>query len=136
MSSITYNDARAAVYTRFLNNFTGTSNITFPNENYDKPDNDSWVRVSVITLSRKQNTLGRSTNRVFRTKCLIYIQVFTPIDIGLKTGDTLATEALNIFEATSFSGVDCGNGTITEEGLDGKWYNHLVSINMDYDEIK
>lgn len=138
----TLSEAREAVYQRFIDNFTGVaaSRITFDNEEFD-PDAagtpaTSWVRLVVRTLVRPQNTLGKVTNRRFRTTANVMIQVFTPANTGLASADTLAIEAANIFEGISFDGLDFREAVINEIGPDGYWYMTLVESEFDYDEIK
>lgn len=135
---MTLNDAREAVYCRLLDNFTGvaTEAIALDNEDFNEPLFDPWLRLTVRTNIRRQNTLGRTTNRRFRTQATAFIQVFTQANTGTKAGDVLATEAANIFEGVSFSGLDFKAVTIRESGVNGKWYQHLVETEFDYDELK
>ena len=132
----TLNEAREAVYSRFTTEWGSSSAFTFENESFDEPADSPWVRVSVRSLSRSQETMGRVGNRKFRPTALVFVQVYTRTNTGVEQGDTLAVQAKDIFEAISFSGLDFNNGLVRETGPDGKWYQHVAEIKFDYEEIK
>lgn len=132
----TLNEAREAVYLRFATQWAATTPFGFDNEELEEPSNAPWARVTVRTLVRGQETLGRTGNRRFRSKALVFIQVFTRSNVGMKQGDDLATQAANIFEGISFSGLDFVGATVSEIPDSGKWNQHVVEAPFDYDEIK
>lgn len=135
----TLNEAKEAIYERFVALYTGVplNRITFDNEEFEAGDgNDPWVRVSVRGLSREQESLGRKTNRRFRSFASTFVQVYTEANTGVQISDNLATEAGNVFEGESFSGLDFLSAVIQETGPDGKWYQNLVEVEFSYDEIK
>ncbi len=132
----TLNEAREAVYTRFVTQWGTTTPVAFDDEDFEEPADSPWVRLTVRNVSRGQETLGRAGNRKFRSAAQVFVQVYTRTNTGVKQGDTLATQAKDIFEATSFSGLDFNDGVVRETGPDGKWYQHLIEIAFDYEEIK
>ena len=136
----TPNEAADAILTRFLDNYTGIANsrIVMQNEDEEFKDNTttSWARLSVLDQVRGQETLGKSGNRKYRATGQLFVQVYTATNIGVKVGDDLAKEALDLFEGVSFSGLDFNNGIVRRSGPDGKWYQHVVEVNFDYEEIK
>jgi hypothetical protein len=136
----TLNEAKVAIVSRFIDTFTGasTARILLQNEDEEFTNNsdENWVRLSVVDQSRTQETLGKKTNRKYRSGGQIFVQVYTATDTGVKSGDIISTEARDIFEGESFSGVDCNNGLIRPSGANGKWYQHLVEIDFDYEDIK
>ncbi len=132
----TLGEAKESVYSRFVTEWAAETPFVFDNEELEEPTNDPWVRVVVRSLSRRQETKGRTGNRRFRSSALVFVQVYTRTNIGVKQGDELAVQAMGIFEATSFDGLDFNDGAVRESGPDGKWYQHLVEIAFDYDEIK
>lgn len=131
----TLSQAKEAVYTRFVAQWGSTSPFVFDNEELEEPDGP-WVRLTVRGVGRAQETLGRVGNRKFRTAAAVFVQVYTRTNTGVKQGDALATQAKDIFEATSFSGLDFNDGEVRETGPDGKWYQHMAEIAFDYEEIK
>lgn len=134
----TLNEAKEAVYARFAANFTGMTadRIAFDNEEFNEPGTGDWVRLSVRSTGRLQDTLGKSGNRRFRSTASVFVQVYTEANTGVKQSDTLAKEAADIFEGVSFGGLDFTAAVIRETGPDGKWYQTLVEAEFDYDEIK
>lgn len=136
----TLNEARLAVATRFLAQYTGVASgrIVLQNEDEDFSEDTTipWIRLSVLDQVRTQQTLGKVTNRRYLSLAQVFVQIFTETGIGMNTGDNLATEALGIFEGVSFSGLDFNDGLARQAGADGKWYQHIVEVNFDYDEIK
>lgn len=134
----TLNEAKEAIYQKFKDEFTGVvwGRVGLDNEEFNTPDSGDWVRLVVRSLSRKQNTLGKVGNRKFRAKALVLVQVFTEANTGVKQSDTLATEAANIFDGKSFSGLDFWSALVREVGPDKKWYQTMVEVEFDYDEIK
>lgn len=134
----TPNEAKEAIYLRFTGNFTGVAAglIALDNEEFNEPDNGAWVRLVVRTGPRGQDTLGKAGNRKFRTTGTVFVQVYTETNTGVKSGDALAKEAADIFEGVSFSGLDFQAVQTRETGPDGKWYQHLVEAEFDYDEVK
>ncbi len=132
----TLGEARESVYSRFVTEWATETPFVFDNEELEEPSDDPWVRLTVRSLSRGQETMGRTGNRKFRSAALVFVQVYTRTNTGVKQGDTLAVQAKDIFEAISFDGLDFNDGVVRESGPDGKWYQHVAEIAFDYDEIK
>ena len=132
----TLNEAREAVYSRFVAQWGVTTPVAFDDEDFEEPADSPWVRLTVRSVSRGQETLGRPGNRKFRSAAAVFVQVYTRTNTGVKQGDTLATQAKDIFEATSFGGLDFNDGVVRETGPAGKWYQHVAEVAFDYEEIK
>lgn len=134
----TLNDAREAIYARFVANFTGVASTrwSFENEEFTEPDDGSWIRLTVRNLKRSQNTLGKTGNRRFRTKAMVFVQVFTEINSGVQTSDNLLKEAGDLFEGVSFSGLDFREADYHNTDASGNWKTSVVEAYFDYDEIK
>ena len=134
----TLNEATEAIYDRFLTNFTGlsTDRINLDNEDFREPSSGAWVRLTVRGGPRTQETLGRKTNRRFRTAATVAVQVYVEADTGVKLSQDLAKEAADIFEGESFSGLDFFTVDTRRTGPTGRWYQTLVEAEFDFDEIK
>ncbi len=132
----TLGEARESVYSRFVTEWAAATPFVFDNEELEEPTDDPWVRLTVRSVSRGQETLGRAGNRRFRSAALVFVQVYTRTNTGVEQGDTLAVQARDIFEAVSFGGLDFNDGVVRESGPSGKWYQHVAEIAFDYDEIK
>lgn len=134
----TLNEAREAVYQRFVDNFTGVaaSRITFDSEDFDPPSTGSWVRLAVRSVGRTQRTLGRETNRKFRSQAVVFVQIFSEANAGTQSADALAKEAADIYEGVRFSGLAFQVASVREAGPDKRWYQMVVEADFDYDETK
>ena len=130
--------AREAIYQAFVDGWGATSVFTFDNENFDPPDDASWVRLSVRHNASTQETLGRTGNRRFARLGSALVQIFTRDNIGARTADTLATTAREIFEGVSLAGTTIRflDVIVRETGPDGKWYQVVVEATFEYDETR
>lgn len=133
----TIDQARSAVYKRFVAQWAARTLVHLEGEKFTEPDVEiPWVRVSVRNLVGGQETLGPTGARVYKRTALAQIQVFTNPTGGIKTAGTHAQAARAIFEGTSFDQLDCKNGSVREVGPDGKFNQTNVDVEFDYYEIK
>lgn len=137
----TVNEARDAVYERFLAQFPGLAPgvpYTFENEAFDPPGNPPapWVRITVRNTESTQDCLGPPGQRRFKRDALLFAQVFIPGDRGTKDSDTLVAVLRGIFEAVSFDGLDFRAVSSRETGTENGWHQTLVEGPFDYEETK
>lgn len=143
MVNVTTPQAREAVYQRWLDNVAplGLDAWTFEEEEgFVEPGQDKkWARVSVRDFGGGQNTIGQRevSDRIFRRQAAVIVQVFTPRK-GMGPGDVLGQAIRAIFEATSFSGLDFGDGEIRQISpkKEDKFLQTNVEVVFDYDETK
>lgn len=130
-------DAREAVYQRFVDNWSSTPYV-FDNE--DSADLDggavAWARLSVRETAGGQETLGPTGGRKYRRQASAFVQVFTPVNAGMKAAGDLAAAARAIFEGTSFGDLDFNNARVSDTGPDDKWQTTLVEAVFDFTETK
>lgn len=127
-------DAVTAIQEKLLAEFSLASATIFENE--AESSATSWARLSVRSAARAQDTLGAKTNRRFRSGASVLVQVYTPVNTGVKDATVLAKEVADIFEGESFSGLDFGAAQTRETGPTGKWHQIVVEVPFDFDEIK
>lgn len=133
----TLNEARDAVYDRFAAQWGVTSVYQLDNQDLRLAEGTvNWARLAVRQTDSNQDTLGPAGSRRFRRSAMAFIQIFVPSNKGTKEGDDLAQTARGVFEGTSFSGLDFTDGMIREVGPDGKWFQYVVEVKFNYDEIK
>ena len=132
----TLNEAKEAVYARFVAQWGMTTPFVLDNEERDEAGDVAWMRLVVRSSTRAQLTLGRIGNRKFLSGASVFAQVYTPVNTGVQSGDSLAVQAANIFEGVSFSGLDFREAVVRESGPTGKWYLHVMEAEFDYEEIK
>lgn len=131
----TLNQARELIYQRFVDNWPAGTPYTFDNEAY-KPPATKWVRLSVRNIDSGQESLGAIGNRKFLRKGMVWLQIFVPLDSGLKDADTLASSFRSIFEGVTFSNIRFTNVLVKEGTPDNKWYRVVAQAFFDYNEIK
>lgn len=139
----TLNQARAAVYRRFLEEWVdGQEPLTafcFDNEVLDG-DNLRWARCSVRSVVGGAETLGAIGNRKFKRQALARVEIYVEPGTGLKDGDALVKVAMDMFEGRSLLGttVKLYDATSAEVGLvdDGRWFLLTVQAYFDHHEIK
>lgn len=95
-----------------------------------------WARIVVRHTAGGQETLGQEGNRKYNRIARVLIQIFTAKGKGTKQADGLAQSAINIFEGKTINGLYFYNGIAREVGSDGEWYQIVVDITFNYDEIK
>lgn len=133
----TLNEAREAVCSKFIDEWADETAVTLDNETFDAPTTEPWVRLSVRNITSGQETLGPVGHRNFERKAILFIQIFTQTDIGLKQSDELAQAARAIFEGITLNGNIAFYDSVTREvGPDGLWYQVVVECNFTYNETK
>lgn len=137
MSSV--NDARKAVYDRFIAQWPGLTSdtaFTFENEKFTPPEGAAWARLSVQNQESVQETLGPPGQRRFRRSAVVFVQVFVPGDTGTAESDALVTSCRGIFEGVSFEGLDFHAVSSTETGVDNGQHMTLVEAPFEYEDRK
>lgn len=134
----TMNQAREAIYSAFTTAWGSTTSIALDNEAFTPAEGSPYVRLAVRHLGRRQSTLGKPGNRKFESLGAAFVQVFVPINTGVKDADVLAKAAQDIFEGVTLAGVEVSflDVTVRETGPSGKWFGVTVQADFNYDEIK
>jgi hypothetical protein len=140
MTSVTLNEAREAIYQRWVDNAPAGigTNFAFANEKFKAPTDAPWARVTVLHEQGEQDSLGpiASAKRKFLRRGRVLIQIYDSVDQGTRALDLLADEARDIFEGTQFSGLYFISADIRESGQDGEWMQLIVDAPFDYQETK
>lgn len=134
----TVDQAREAVHQRWVAQWGTTTGYVFEAETEKTFDKGTapWARVTVRQVSGGQACLAPKGERLYLRYALVMIQIFTPLNNGMKLGSTLAQQARELYEGEEFSGLDFTNGQVREVGPDGRWYMHAVDVEFSYDETK
>ena len=131
--------ARATIYQEYFDNaaaITVATDLTFENEEYDKPVATPWVRLSMRHFGGGQESLGDVGSRKFNREGSVFVQVFIPQDQGLSAADIIAQEAREIFEGKTLSGIRLFTAEIREVGLTDGYHLILVEIGFEYTETR
>lgn len=137
---VTLAEATEAIYEEFLGSYTAipAARITAEGEDFDPPSGVAWGRFSVRHRTRSQETLGGIGRRKFSSSGAAFFQIFTPLNSGRASADSLAESARDVLEGISLSGNDirfygCDVREMPEE--DG-WYAVIVEASFEYTETK
>lgn len=141
----TLNEARAAVYERWLDEWENAAPSCFDNEAFDPPKDASgkalpWARCSVRSMVGGQETLGEPGNRKYTRKALVRVELYGVPGVGMKAVDLLVQRAMGMFEGRSLPGtrVMLYDASSAEVGLvdEGRWNLSTVQAYFDYEEVK
>ncbi len=140
MTSVTLNEAREAIYQRWVDNVPAGIgvNFTFASEKYTPPTDAPWARLTVLHEQGGAPTLGppASQKRKFTRQGRVLVQVYDSVDQGTRALDLLADSVRDIFEGTQFSGLYFISADIRESGQDGEWMQLIVDAPFQYQETK
>lgn len=134
-------NAREEIYQRWATQWGTTTPYTFANEGYAPPVGTPWVSVNVIhTVSTLEAIGGRGYGgmNLYQRQGLCNMRVFVPQDQGIRTADTLAQQARNIFEGVTLgtNAIRFNNVEIREIGPVDSWFVIEVDAAFQYDERK
>jgi hypothetical protein len=134
------NEARAAIYTQFLDNWGATTaSYCMDNEDFKPNGRAPWVRLTVMHTGGNQHTLGAKGQRKFRRNGKLFIQVFVRKGEGLLAADTVLVKAYELFEGVSLAGttVCFTDARHREVGEDKNgWFAILFEADFAYEETK
>jgi hypothetical protein len=100
------------------------------------PCQTPWTRLVVRELVSTQDTLGLPTDRKFRRRAMVLVQVFVQRDVGVGSMVDLAHSARGVFEGKSFSGLDFHAVDAREVPTEDRWYQMTVEAQFNYYETK
>jgi len=129
--------ARETIYQTFVTDWANATPVTFANEDFSPPTDTPWVRLAVLHFTGNQETLGEVGNRRFRREGQISIQVFTPLNDGLRDIDALVQSARQIFEGRTLTGpIWCTDSAVQEIGPSDGWFQFNVDTDFAYEEVR
>jgi len=135
----TYREMRQAIQTRMLTAWGSSSNIQFENEPFVPTQGVSWLRVRIVDLPSRMDTLGGVGNRQIQRAGAIYAIISTPADEnGSGPAYDLAKTITDYFECSSFSGLDFMEpvSLVPANSQDGLWYTVTVQAPFVYYDVK
>ena len=130
-------EAARSIYDRFITGWGTTTDITFENENFSASKDSDWVRLSVGADVGGQETLGPVGRRQYRRTGIIFIEIFTPEDIGVTRSRQLIQQARNLFEGVSDPEILFFDGNWRRRpGDESGYYSVVLEIEFTYFETK
>lgn len=138
----TPNEAKEAIFTRFIAQWGSETVYVFGNEEFTPPEATgaaaaSWVRLLVREMPVSvQETLGQKGNRRYWRQGQIILMVYALPNRGEARADELVAKFRDAFEGESFSGIDCFDCQAVESGNEGLWYRVNAFARFSFYEIK
>lgn len=101
--------------------------VAWPNVEFEKPQGSPWVRVKVQRPFGGAFQADLSTNPRYRHSGVFFVQIYTPSNVMTAQGLTLADSIADHYRARKLGSISFRTPSVRDTGLDGAWYQHLVS---------
>ena len=116
---MSYKDEANAIRSRFYSEWDETTEIAWPNKNFDPPDKQPWVRLEIEPAGADRVTMGGKVEY----DGTVSVQVFVPQDQGDGEARDLAEQVCGIYRDAEIGEITFGTPHVTTGGLDGRgWY--------------
>lgn len=128
--------AHSAIRTRFATQWGVTTPIQWPNQKFDAPDADPWVRFTIADADAKWASMGVPGNNIARNRGQVNIQIFTPSGEGEGRSLEYADQAKTVFRSWRFPGAGLRflvSPYARTIGIDGKWHQVNVVAPFEFD---
>lgn len=123
--SADYNDTQVKVIEHYKCNTQIPKNRrAFENTLINPPKGKAWVRLSVIESFSKKISTCEVEEQGF-----IVLQVFMPLNKGLKSLKDIKSEFTNMFSHKNINGIVCYDVSQTNVGTYDNYHQHNISIN-------
>lgn len=134
---MSFKNAEAAVRAYFNTKWAGATPIAWPDDHFNPPNNDTWVRFSMKNNVGFQASIGSPGNNKFRRQGIITIQIFQKAGQRSIDAREKADLAASIFiSPNKLAGFTFRNVNARDIGPDGaKWYQWNVTAEYEYDII-
>lgn len=123
-------NANEQLINRLLDNLpTGYTSATvkLPNRTFNQPNNDKWLRATVISQTATNTQAGGFW---MRFEGQFVVDIFYPVGndtiAQLQDAETIQT----LYQNLRIDGVNCQSAMIDEIGQEDSWYH--VQINIDF----
>lgn len=132
---MSYAEAHNEIREHLFMSWADATPIAWPNVNFTPPNpQSSWIRLSISDGDSNQMELG-SNPATIRYAGIIYVQIFTRLDIGDAVALQLADTVKQIFNNWCGVSVRCRAAKIKVIGNDGNgWYQVNVVVPFYRDE--
>lgn len=132
---MTYNSQRNAIQSRFSTQWKAAYPaipIVFDNLRADKAS-DGYAALHI--LNGQSFLRGLGAQRLFRYAGVISVDLFAPIEKGMRQLDEYTDTVDGIFRAQSFGGILCRSGTRRDLGKDENFWRVNISYPFTRDEL-
>jgi len=127
---VTEAEAIEALTQHWIDTWPGLSAVPFTFDNEVADGAASYVRVSFVPLTRNQATMGDVGGRRFEMRGQVVVQLFGPVNVGVKPLYELAGKVRTVFEARNIDGIHTYAGATRRTPSDGVW--DMVTVTVPY----
>lgn len=129
--SIDYETMANTIRSRFKTELADIESWTtqYDNQELTPPEDELWVRWSVLFGSTLQRELGHAPS--FQITGIAVAQIFVPIHQGDKDGLAAATKIANKFRRVTVSGITFNSPEVIPIGRDEKWWQ--INVNCPFE---
>lgn len=108
-------------------NWATASEISWPNHDFNAPEDAPWIRPALQMSETEFGELG--TDGVSLRHGVFFITIFLPQNTGVKIGNALAARLESIYRRKEITGVITDEVTTKHVGIDADgFYEILVSV--------
>jgi hypothetical protein len=93
------------IESRFNTLWGATTPVAYPNVTFVKPSSGEWAALQVKFGSQNQASLNAGTQRFYRQKGIVTVQIFTSLNRGAKRAMTLADQTAAIWRGIQVNGI-------------------------------
>lgn len=141
MTQITEAQAQQAVETQWKAvwpTLRPTVPYVFENKKFVEPSPPTpWARIALLGVDALQHTLGVPQNRLYLRQAAVWTWLQVPVDTGTIALMGLVDDVRQVFEGTSFGGIDpAGGGRWERIGSNGRFYEVAIICPVNYYENK
>lgn len=101
--------------------------VVYDNITVDPPDDDAWLRITILPDDSVKADIGSGNDR-FRTTGMVFVDIFTPLNIGDKRALEIADTVSDHFRARTVSGVRYRTPKLMNMNRLEDWHHKQVSI--------
>jgi hypothetical protein len=132
-----FTQAEAEIRSFFKTAWAGQTEIAWPDVEFDRPNDQTWVRFNCAENAGFQASMGSIGSNRFRHLGVVTIQVFQPEGQGSKDARAKANNALGAFMgAETTNDIHFFDVAANQIGNDGSGYYQInVTASFRYDEI-
>lgn len=107
----------------------------YDNHNMEPPDDQLWVRLTIVPGDSSQVSIGGDSNNRYRNVGVMIAQIFLPIGHGDQEAYQLADKIKTAFNSKSDSGVVFKTTSIARVGKTNSWWQLNVKCPFYADDI-
>ena len=127
-----YEDANAAIESRFNTNWATATPIKFDNVAYEPTAGTTYVELQIHWDKSKQVSLEKTP--LHRAWGIISVNIYTALNTGTKTAEQKADTAATIFRNAKFSGITCKSPEVKRIGEVDGWFVYNMNVIFHFDK--